>query len=609
MASGLRQTLAVAIQRSSTSANYAAAGSDPSVGNVYMSNSHPAPAAPFGATSLFQNGLFGFFSPGPLLPGGASAGVGNTPMMGPGHMGRAGSMPGQSGGVHLGVGNPTLGPPQNQQCGCGGPGVGGANSVGPPQPGSARGMHDNSADETTDHEKDREIERLRRELRKSEEKTNFFRNQVMTLQHQLGSMEKPVQSVNSVDEVARLRSDLAEERVSKQTLQARVHELECELRAQRQGGGSTSAAFPAAGSMRSVSNAFTSPGHGGDAGSHPSTSDHRSHSCGHGSCGGYGGNHAVHTSPNTNFGGNPFDPIENPGGTRRALIVGCDYSGKIGSLRAGVSDAQQWARFFMKRCEFSERDIRLLTDDPAQYQQDRPDCAVATRDNILHALHWLVSRGAAGDQCFFVFCGHGAQVVVEQYAGRNMCENAVVPTDVCADGDQPRVVSDTDVHKALLQLPTGAQATLIYDCCHGGNPLDRSGLGYLTEHVSRGRVDYEKLRGHPVLPRFLELQQWKVRSTPAEAFGESTLRCQAVQWAACANAQFCVELPIDERPRGVLSYIFVHALLKAGIKAPCDELVKEMDALTTQLKAHWRLQQDLQLVLGRSTSDKQRFLR
>merc|ERR1712151_1049461 len=115
--------------------------------------------------------------------------------------------------------------------------------------------------------------------------------------------------------------------------------------------------------------------------------------------------------PPLQFGKDQLDPNENPGGPRRALIIGCDYPGKIGTLRAGVADAQQWARFFMKRCSLTEQDIRVLSDDPAYYQQKpRPECAVSTRDNILRGLQWLTARSTPGEQIFFIFCGHGAQI-------------------------------------------------------------------------------------------------------------------------------------------------------------------------------------------------------
>lgn len=50
-----------------------------------------------------------------------------------------------------------------------------------------------------------------------------------------------------------------------------------------------------------------------------------------------------------------------------------------------------------------------------------------------------------------------------------------------------------------------------------------------------------------------------MRSLASRFCGEG----RAAQWAACANAQFCVELPIDDRPRGVFTYMFISALLKA----------------------------------------------
>jgi len=304
-----------------------------------------------------------------------------------------------------------------------------------------------------------------------------------------------------------------------------------------------------------------------------------------------------------------LDPTESPGGSKRVVIVGCNYPGQTGTLRAGVADAQQWARFFTKRCAVPEKDIRLLTDNSEVYMQSDRESAVATRDNIMRALQWLTSRSATGDQLFFVFCGHGVQVVAEEFAGQRLCENAIAPTDVGADGTTPRVVSDSDVHKALQMVPSGAQATLIYDSCHAGSPLDRQGLNYLTEHIKRGNVDYEKLKGHPVLPRFLELGHWKVRPTPPEAVRESCLRCQAVQWAACANEQFCVELPIEEKARGVFTYIFICALLKESVSASSDKLLQEMRSLTASLKGRWRLQQDARMVVGSSTSGAQKFLR
>ena len=70
----------------------------------------------------------------------------------------------------------------------------------------------------------------------------------------------------------------------------------------------------------------------------------------------------------------------------------------------------QWYRFFQSRCGFDEKDIRLLADDAGNVPVESLS---ATRDNVILGLKWLVSSCHAGDQLFFIFCGHGAQVLCE----------------------------------------------------------------------------------------------------------------------------------------------------------------------------------------------------
>lgn len=461
---------------------------------------------------------------------------------------------------------------------------------GGPQTGQA-GMIQSSHD--PEYEKDREIDRLKRELKKAEEKSNFYRNQVMQLQDQVSCRDSRSSSSKSA-EVEQLRTEILEER-------SRGHALQVQLEQVHGHNGSDPVTMQARiteleqmiASARAAAESSSRNVHSQNRGSYDSSSPAN-----------------PHLSSPLNCGDDLLDPTRHPGGSRRAVVIGCNYPGQLGTLRAGGGDAQHWARYFTKRCNFADGDIRLLSDDPAYYhQKERPDSAVPSRANILRALQWLTARSSSDDQLFFVFCGHGVQVLAEEFAGRKLCENAIAPTDVAADGSQPRVVSDTDVHKALLAVPSGAFATLIYDCCHGGNPLDRSGLNYLTEHVNRGKVDYEKLKGHPVLPRFLEFQQWKVRPNPPEASRESNLRCQAVQWSACSNAQFCVELPIDDRARGVFTYMFICALLKLGNQASNANLLAEVNSLTKQLKGRWRLQQDVCLSSCLAASDSRPFLK
>ena len=52
-----------------------------------------------------------------------------------------------------------------------------------------------------------------------------------------------------------------------------------------------------------------------------------------------------------------------------------------------------------------------LADDASNVPVDSLN---ATRENLLRGLAWLVARSAPGDQLFFIFCGHGAQIPVQE---------------------------------------------------------------------------------------------------------------------------------------------------------------------------------------------------
>jgi len=590
----MRPTLAAAVQRSSTSGSFGAAGSDPSVGKVYSNAPHQSAMSAHASIS---------YAPSPQrgpAPGAPPAGYGPSP----------GQVPS------------TQGPPQGLPPQATPPGA-------LPSAGSMLVTPGLAGDDQS-----REVQRLRRDLKKSEEKSNFFRNQVIALQQQVSSMTTPVMGAHEAsampEEIVKLRQELHEERSRCQASQQKLQDQAAELEAARATitrleQQLTDARFEAAPRQASVTTpALATGGNWSSVVTQPVGSPFASAATVPVSSPVPGSpvrgtrlQEAYASTPgpsplSSQIGGrgDPLDPVESPGGPKRALIIGCDYPGKPGVLRAGVADGLQWARFFMKRCGLLESDIRFLSDDPSQYQQKaRPESAVATKDNVLRALQWLVARSTPGDQLFFVFCGHGAQIQVEDRSGQRLCECAVCPTDVTDGGDYPRVVRDTDIHHALLAVPGGVQVAVVNDSCHGGSPLDRSGRDHLTTYVSRGRVDYEKLKGHPVLPRFFELANWKVQPGTPTQNSQQLLRCQAVHWRACANEQFCVELPIDERPRGVFTYIFISSLLKAGVQASSGMLLNEARELTAQLKGRWRLMQDVQITYSRSTSEQQPFLR
>eukprot|EP00439_Symbiodinium_sp_Y106_P041584 s2788_g5.t1 len=131
-----------------------------------------------------------------------------------------------------------------------------------------------------------------------------------------------------------------------------------------------------------------------------------------------------------------FDPWQFPGGPQRAVIVGCDYAGKPGALRAAIADSVYWLRHFQKRCCMEKPDLRYLCDAPeGRPPADLPGgpdpiCAPATCDNIRRGLRWLTHRSVPGEQLFFIFCGNGAQLPVRSdSSSTKMCESVLIPGD------------------------------------------------------------------------------------------------------------------------------------------------------------------------------------
>ncbi|OLQ09576.1 hypothetical protein AK812_SmicGene6785 [Symbiodinium microadriaticum] len=177
--------------------------------------------------------------------------------------------------------------------------------------------------------------------------------------------------------------------------------------------------------------------------------------------------------------------------------------------------------------------------------------------------------------------------------------------EVFEGGENPSVLRDVEVHQALMTVPSGVQVTIIVDACHAGKMLDRAS-DETFPYFSRGHVDYDKLRAHPVLPRFLDWPQWKAQP-PSSSGG--MLKCQAALWSACLQNQFCVELPIDERSRGVFTYIMLRSLTKAGLHASLGRLFEEVTETQADLRSRWRLHQDFQLHLCRACTEQRPFLR
>merc|ERR1719316_2413354 len=160
-------------------------------------------------------------------------------------------------------------------------------------------------------------------------------------------------------------------------------------------------------------------------------------------------------------------PMQMPaagGPQRKALTSGCNYYNLPkghGQLAGCINDSNTWIALLTKHFGFKVTDIRQLRDDKPH--------AMPTKANLLAGLDWLVQGAKAGDELFFHYSGHGAQIPDTSGDEDGGEDDALIPCDFKSAG---LIVDDELRSRVVLKLPKGVRFTAIMDCCHSGTALD-----------------------------------------------------------------------------------------------------------------------------------------
>lgn len=149
-------------------------------------------------------------------------------------------------------------------------------------------------------------------------------------------------------------------------------------------------------------------------------------------------------------------------GVKKALIVGINYIGTQNELRGCINDAHNM-RQFLTANGYPEDNIVMLTDDQSNYM------SVPTRENMLHAMQWLVQDARPGDSLFFHYSGHGGQEEDKDGDEADGMDDCIYPVDFQQSGS----IIDDILHDVMVKpLPAGCRLTAIFDSCHSGTVLD-----------------------------------------------------------------------------------------------------------------------------------------
>lgn len=158
----------------------------------------------------------------------------------------------------------------------------------------------------------------------------------------------------------------------------------------------------------------------------------------------------------------PFH-IAPPGnkGTKRALLIGINYTGQPGALTGCHNDVANMKEFLMDVHKFEEKNIAVLIDDGENY--------LPTKANIFWAIQSLVRNSRSGDVVFTHFSGHGGRVKDTDGDEADGFDECLVPVNF----KQAGFIKDDDLYTALVgPMARGVTVTSLMDCCHSGTVLD-----------------------------------------------------------------------------------------------------------------------------------------
>mmetsp|Transcript_29561 Transcript_29561/g.35154 ORF Transcript_29561/g.35154 Transcript_29561/m.35154 type:complete len:316 (+) Transcript_29561:196-1143(+) len=148
---------------------------------------------------------------------------------------------------------------------------------------------------------------------------------------------------------------------------------------------------------------------------------------------------------------------DHPRGTKRAVLIGINYSGQEGELAGCHNDVRNMKVYLETIHLFKPEHILILMDDGIH--------SPPTKRNIMNAYDGLARQTKAGDTVFCQYVGHGGRVQNKA----DGFDGTLIPIDFRTSGH----ISGDDILQELIKpMPSGAFVTYLMDCCHSGTVLN-----------------------------------------------------------------------------------------------------------------------------------------
>lgn len=236
-----------------------------------------------------------------------------------------------------------------------------------------------------------------------------------------------------------------------------------------------------------------------------------------------------------------------------AVVIGIDdYADpSVSDLEGAVNDAEDLAGALSRR---GAEVTKLLDGD-------------ATRSAVVSAVRRAIAASRPGDVVVITYAGHGTQqpeaLPGDESDGRDelFLLHGFSPT---GQGRAERL-RDNDISALMAEAPPGVPVLLIADSCHSGTmtrrPVRPAAMGRSRNH------DLPPLSDDPLPPPPVETFQVEADALPRVVFA-----------AGARDNQEVVEVEIDGRPRGALSYSIARALEGAAAAGDGETTLADLRA-------------------------------
>jgi hypothetical protein len=224
-----------------------------------------------------------------------------------------------------------------------------------------------------------------------------------------------------------------------------------------------------------------------------------------------------------------------PNKTKKALLIGINYTGTKDELKGCINDANSIKERISNK---GFNNIILLTDLTSKK---------ATKANILEEFKNLLANSQEGDLLFFLYSGHGTYLIDKNNDETTGYDQCIVPCDL-------NIIVDDEL-KTLIQtyLKTNVTLFAMFDSCFSGTVFD-------LKYQYMDSLNYDNYS-----------ENTKELETNGNVFMIS----------GCTDYQTSADAFINNKANGAMTWSFLEAL-KQNPNCSWRELVKKMrDLLKT----------------------------